>query len=85
MRFIGFIPVGTETLPQGEDVDICDVRNGSAWLNGYAGAQIVDEEVDPRSGAVSDQPCPYSDAEFEPYPPAPSPPATLLAASIRSP
>ena len=21
----------------------CDVRNGSAWLNGYAGAQIVDD------------------------------------------
>jgi hypothetical protein len=28
---------GTETLPQGEDLDVCDVRNGSAWLNDYAG------------------------------------------------
>ena len=40
---------GTETLPHGEDLDVCDVRNGSALCR-------VDEEVHPQSGAASDQP-----------------------------
>ena len=87
------LDAGTETLPQGEDVDAFE--EPTEWLDAGAeiatqaeiASQTVDDMVDgQQSGAVSDQPCSYTDARPEPYPsPAPTPPAALLAASIQSP
>ena len=71
------LDAGTETLPQGEDVDAFE--EPTEWLDAGAeiatraeiapqaeiASQIVDVVDGQQSGAVSDQPCSYTDARLD--------------------